>query len=106
MGWLRAANRLSPVIIVVLLAGCSLHGYNRDVPIVCDGTFPQWVLDAQGYDGGGCAEALPFDQAPKDANWTPVCTGYCLCDRGQLWIDDACKPISSSEPWPASVHYP
>ena len=97
-------GRLSSVVIVLLLAGCSLFGSSQT--IVCDGVFPQWVLDAQDYDGGGCAEALPLDQAPENADWTPVCTGLCLCDRGEVRIDDGCTVIPPDRPWPSRIPYP
>jgi hypothetical protein len=53
--------------------------------LVCDGSFPRWMLDAQGYDGGGCAEVLPSDQAPANADWTMWCTGYCDSDDPHVW---------------------
>jgi hypothetical protein len=45
---------------------------------VCDGAFPVWMLEAQDYDGGGCAWELPAWQAPPDADWRMFCTGVCL----------------------------
>ena len=43
-----------------------------------DISVPQWMVDAQGYDGG-CVLVYPSDAAPKGANWTLVCPdgGYC-----------------------------
>ena len=103
MQW-RASPRQCSVILLVLLVGCSLLPTNRTV--ICDGVFPQWVLDAQDYDGSGCAEALPFDRAPGNADWTPVCTGMCLCGQGEVLLDDVCAAIPPDQPWPPSVPYP
>lgn len=72
---------------------------------VCDGVFPKWVLDAQGYEGGGCADLLPIDKAPPNADWTPICTGVCLCPQGQLYIDSRCAAVPSDRPWPATSPY-
>ena len=92
---------------VVALSACSLVETRT---VICDGVFPQWVLDAQDYDGGGCAEPLPFDQAPENADWTPICTGMCLCPDGSLYLDpatmDECTVIPSDRPWPSSAPYP
>jgi hypothetical protein len=87
------------------LSACSLLGADTRT-LVCDGVFPRWVLDAQAYDGGGCAEALSFDEAPPNADWTPVCTGMCLCPDGLLPIDDRCTEIPADMPWPPTVPYP
>lgn len=35
------------------------------------------MLEAQDYDGSGCAEELPFWEAPPDADWRMYCTGMC-----------------------------
>jgi hypothetical protein len=45
--------------------------------IWCDGSLPVWMLEAQDYDNGGCAEMLPWWQAPPDADWRMYCTGMC-----------------------------
>jgi hypothetical protein len=89
----------------VVLSACSLLGGGTRT-VVCDGVFPRWVLNAQAYDGGGCAEALPFDQAPPNADWTSVCTGMCLCPDGAVYMNDRCTEIPADQPWPATVSYP
>ena len=48
----------------------------------CDGTAPRWMLEATNYEGGGCAEVLPSEAAPGNADWTPYCLGYCICKLG------------------------
>jgi hypothetical protein len=100
---MRFARLLSLLLGGLILAGCSLFPTRT---IICDGVHPQWVLDAQDYDGGGCVEAIPFDQAPPGADWTPVCTGYCFCQRGEMYIDDECEVWPADRPWPASIPYP
>lgn len=45
--------------------------------IACDASFPVWMLEAQDYHGSGCAEELPFWEAPPDADWRMYCTGMC-----------------------------
>jgi hypothetical protein len=89
----------------LLLSACGLIGGGTRT-VVCDGVFPRWVLDAQAYDGSGCSEALSFDQAPPNADWTPICTGMCLCPDGALYLDDRCTEIAADRPWPANVPYP
>ena len=100
---LSAALPLVLLSAVMLLGACSGESTRT---LYCDGIFPQWVLDAQDYDNGGCAEAIPFDQAPENADWTPVCTGMCLCPQGELYIDTACTAIAADRPWPSSIPYP
>ena len=46
--------------------------------ILCDGSLPRWMLEAQDYRGGGCAEVLPISDAPPGADWSPYCLGMCL----------------------------
>lgn len=67
---------LPAVVIAVLLAGCYL--FTSTHTIQCDGTMPTWMIEAQDYDGGGCAEVLPSQAAPPGADWTPYCLGYCI----------------------------
>ncbi len=88
---------------LTILSGCGL--FPTRSAIICDGVHPQWVLDARDYDGGGCVEVIPLDQAPAGADWTPVCTGYCACPRGEMSIDDECEPWPSDRPWPSSIPY-
>lgn len=45
--------------------------------VQCDGSLPRWMIDAQDYNGGGCAEVLPTSEAPANADWSPYCLGYC-----------------------------
>ena len=83
----------------MVLAGCSLFGWGQNA-IVCDGVWPQWMLDAADYNGGGCVEVLPPEAAPPNADWTPVCTGNCLCPEGELPdADNVCRPPPPG-PWP------
>jgi hypothetical protein len=35
------------------------------------------MLEAQGYEGGGCAEVLPTSEAPANADWLLYCVGMC-----------------------------
>ena len=86
---------------VVSLSACSV----RTRTVVCDDTHPQWVLDAQN-SRGGCVEAIPFDQAPENADWTPVCSSYCLCPQGQLRMNTECVAIAADQPWPSDYPYP
>jgi hypothetical protein len=46
--------------------------------IQCDGMVPTWMIEAQDYDGGACAELLRTGDTPSNADWTPYCLGYCL----------------------------
>jgi len=46
----------------------------------CDGSLPRWMIEAQDYNGGGCAEVLPTHDAPPGADWSPYCLGYCILD--------------------------
>jgi hypothetical protein len=62
---------------VVLRPGTGVYG--------CDGSYPKWMLDAQGYKGGGCAHVLPSNQAPPDADWTMYCLGMCGPDAEHVW---------------------
>jgi hypothetical protein len=101
---MRCALLLTLLLGSTILASCSLLGTRT--AIVCDGVHPQWVLDARDYDGGGCVETIPFSQAPADADWTPVCTGYCTCPPGEMSIDDECEPWPADRPWPTSIPYP
>lgn len=100
--------RLSPAVLVlvlaagVLLSACGLGGTRT---IVCDGTHPQWVLDARN-SRGGCVETIPFDQAPENADWTPVCSSYCLCPQGELNMNGVCIAIAADQPWPSEYPYP
>ena len=49
----------------------------------CDGSLPIWMLEAQNYQGGGCAEVLPSHEAPANADWTLYCMG--MCDHMEPW---------------------
>jgi hypothetical protein len=100
---MRFVRVLPFVLGAMILTGCGLLWTET---IICDGVHPQWVLDAQDYDGSGCVTTIPFDQAPPDADWTPVCTGTCLCPQGEVSIDDECEPWPSDRPWPSSMSYP
>ena len=88
----------------MILTGCSL--FATRTAIVCDGVHPQWVLDARDYDGNGCVETIPLDQAPPGADWTPVCTGYCLCQPGEMDINGECEVWPADRPWPSEQPYP
>ncbi len=68
------------VVLVVLTVGAWLDA-EVFVSIQCDGNLPVWMLEAQDYDGGGCAEPLPFWQAPPNADWTEHCMGMCAGDH-------------------------
>ena len=77
-------------LAIALLVGAAAVAfvYFTPVPrtIMCDGTFPRWMLQAQDYDGGGCAEVLPSSAAPPNADWTMICTGMCLdADQPPVW---------------------
>lgn len=115
-----AAQGAATVALGVLLAAFFLVVLFLAVPgpgvstMVCDGEWPQWVLDAQGSDGSsGCVWAIPFDQAPKNADWTPVCTGMCLCPEGTLYLgpgkeftsSDQCTEWPADQPWPSGFWY-
>jgi hypothetical protein len=93
------------VLVAMILSGCSLLA-PRMATVICDGVHPQWVLDAADYDGGGCVETIPLDQAPPGADWTPVCTGYCSCPPGEMSINGECEPWPADRPWPSSIPYP
>jgi uncharacterized protein YceK len=99
-------SRLSSAIVVLAMMALSACSLVQTRTIVCDGVFPQWVLETQDYDGSGCAEALTLDQAPEGADWTPICTGMCICDDGSIMIDDVCTAIAPDRPWPPNVPYP
>lgn len=61
---------------VALLVGVLM---NRSVVhLECDGSLPRWMLEAQGYRGGGCAQVLPTSEAPEGADWSRYCLGACL----------------------------
>jgi hypothetical protein len=68
------------VAVMVLTVGAWWSDENL-VTIQCDGSLPVWMLEAQNYDGGGCAEPLPFWQAPPNADWTEHCMGMCAGDN-------------------------
>lgn len=54
--------------------------------IMCDGSFPRWMLQAQDYKGGGCAEVFPTSEAPPNADWTMICTAMCIDgDQPPVW---------------------
>jgi hypothetical protein len=80
--WGRHGSLLAATI--VLVAGLVLlFGVLLIRPMVttiqCDGTAPRWMLEATNYEGGGCAELLPSDAAPANADWTAYCLGLCGC---------------------------
>jgi hypothetical protein len=108
----RASARLWSTIVVLLLsAGVALSACSlfESRSVVCDGVWPRWVLDRQGYNGGGCVEmpagGVPADQAPPNADWTPINTGYGECPNGSLYIDGNCTVVPSDRPWPSSAPY-
>jgi hypothetical protein len=76
-GWIATAILSVGLVGAVVLAALLFSGPAVRT-IQCDGALPTWMISAQGYDGGGCAEILPDDQAPPNADWTPYCLGYCL----------------------------
>ena len=49
--------------------------------LICDGAVPVWMLEEQGYAGGGCAWVLPSSEAPPGADWRVYCTA--MCDPAQ-----------------------
>jgi hypothetical protein len=50
------------------------------------------MLEATGYEGGGCVEVLPSDAAPPNADWTQYCLGLCGCkDGGDTFQGVACE---------------
>ena len=114
-----AAQGVAVFAWAVILAGLFLAVLvffgpsNVGVSGFCDGVAPKWVLDRQGYDGGGCALFFPFDQAPKDADWTPICLGMCLCPEGTLYVgpgkeftsSDQCTAWPPDQPWPSGLWY-
>jgi hypothetical protein len=78
------------VALMVLSAGvwwvreaAAIPTHRRSYTMQCDGSLPIWMLEAQDYDGGGCAEVLPSHMAPPDANWTHYCMA--MCDRMEPW---------------------
>jgi hypothetical protein len=72
---------VAPVVaaltVLMGLSAAALWIGESSPTIQCDGTVPVWMLVAQDYDGGGCAEILPSYRAPPDADWTPYCIGLC-----------------------------
>jgi len=62
----------------------------RPMTIMCDGSYPRWMLEATDYDGR-CVEVLPSDAAPANADWTLYCTGYCRCDPAGDTYRGACR---------------
>ena len=80
-------SRLSIAGAALALVACSVLAFlifNGPIvsTIYCDGTSPRWMLEATNYEGGGCAAVLPSETAPKNADWTPYCLGYCSCKPG------------------------
>lgn len=73
----RAALIAVAVSGVVLFAAWFVFLRPVVLDYYCDGSAPRWMLEAQGYDGGGCYEVLPTSEAPPGADWTPVCVGLC-----------------------------
>jgi hypothetical protein len=69
-------------VLMVLFMGW-LYVDSVSLHVQCDGALPVWMLNAQDYNGGGCAEVLPSHEAPPDADWTLYCMG--LCDRFEPW---------------------
>lgn len=112
-----AAQSVAVLSYAVILAGLFLAALAFFGPssavVICDGGWPKWVLDAQGYSGGGCVQAIPFDQAPKDADWTPVNTGPSLCPEGTLYLgpskeftsSDQCTAWPPDQPWPSGLWF-
>lgn len=114
-----AAQSVAVLSYAVILAGLFLAVLvffgpsNAGVSCWYHGEWPRWVLDAQGYSDGGCVHPIPFDQAPKDADWTPVCTGQCLCPEGTLYLgpgkeftsSDQCTAWPPDQPWPSGLWF-
>jgi hypothetical protein len=75
----RRTVAVTALVVGVLILVVAIASSRGDVftHVQCDGSLPQWMLDAQGYAGGGCAEVLPTSDAPPDADWTLVCLGMC-----------------------------
>jgi hypothetical protein len=74
------------LFMVAAIVGGVGYAFRWDAQTIqCDGSVPAWMIEAQDYDGGGCAEVLPTSEAPADADWSPYCLGYCILDkpRGQ-----------------------
>ncbi len=68
---------LAAAIGVVLISAWLFLGPSVRI-IYCDGAAPQWMLDAQDYDGGGCYEELPWWEKPPNAAETMICLGVCV----------------------------
>jgi len=67
----------------------------------CDGSAPRWMLEAQDYDGGGCALVFPSEEAPANADWTPYCLGLCGCKPGGAnYAGVACEAVEYIEVTP------
>lgn len=66
-----AATLAVGVLLAIAFFGSPVH------MVYCDGSFPRWMLEAQGYQGGGCAEVLPTSEAPANADWSLYCIGTC-----------------------------
>jgi hypothetical protein len=72
----RVSALIAGFMLVAVLASCWL-AFPRQSVVQCDGTVPTWMIQAQDYNGGGCAEVLPTNAAPPNADWTPYCLGLC-----------------------------
>jgi hypothetical protein len=71
------AASVAVLLALVVIAAWGMYGTTTGFQ--CDGTIPTWMIEAQDYDGGGCAEVLSPWKAPPPplADWTPYCLGMC-----------------------------
>lgn len=51
--------RLLPAAVVLVVAALMSGCYPLVSTMQCDGELPTWMIEAQDYDGGGCAYLLP-----------------------------------------------
>ena len=89
----RAARAIGALVIIGLFVVIGSIAPTPQLRLYwCDGYMPLWMLEAQRYDGGGCAIELPFWEAPPNADWTQVCLGLCP----DSLLDPTVRPPS---PW-------
>jgi hypothetical protein len=72
--------------ITMMIKGCAPWRMSAE-----DGAYPRWMLEATGYGVGGCAQALPSNAAPPNADWTMYCIGMCGCNPNGDTFRGACR---------------